>query len=79
MAIIAAGLLFILPVNWAARRFTLTWNDAARIDWGTVILFGGGIALGTLLQETGLAKEVGTSLSDALGVSSVFGAPPWSW
>ncbi len=73
VAIIAAALLFLLPVNWAARRFTLTWNDAARIDWGTVLLFGGGIALGTLLQETGLAKEVGTSLSDALGVSSVFG------
>jgi hypothetical protein len=30
----AAGLVFLLPVDWAERRFTLTWNDAARIGWG---------------------------------------------
>ena len=38
-----------------------------------MILFGGGITLGTLLSETGLAEKVGTSLSDTLGVSSLFG------
>src|SRR3712207_1137768 len=35
IAIVAAALLFILPVNWTERRFTLNWNEAARIDWGT--------------------------------------------
>ena len=73
VAIIAAGLLFLLPVDWAQRRFTLTWNQAARIDWGTVVLFGAGITLGTLLSETGLAEQIGNSISDALGVSSVIG------
>ena len=38
-----------------------------------MILFGGGIALGTLLSETGLAEMVGNSLSDSFGVSSLFG------
>ena len=38
----AALLLFVLPVNWRERRFTLTWHEAVRIDWGTVLLFGGG-------------------------------------
>jgi sodium-dependent dicarboxylate transporter 2/3/5 len=73
VAIVAAALLFVLPVQWAKRKFTLNWNDAARIDWGTILLFGGGIVLGSMLSETGLAEEVGTSISDGLGVSSLFG------
>jgi di/tricarboxylate transporter len=32
VAILAATLLFLLPVNWAERRFTLNWNDAAGIE-----------------------------------------------
>ncbi len=73
VALIAAALLFLLPVDWQQRKFTLNWNQAARIDWGTVLLFGGGIVLGAMLSETGLAEEIGTSISDTLGVSSVFG------
>ena len=73
VAIIAAAALFVLPIDWKKRRFTLNWNEAARIDWGTIILFGGGITLGTLLSETGLAAVVGESLSDSLGVSSLLG------
>ena len=73
VAIVAAAALFVLPVDWARRRFTLNWNQASQIDWGTVILFGGGLVLGSLLSETGLAEEVGTSISDAIGVSSILG------
>jgi sodium-dependent dicarboxylate transporter 2/3/5 len=73
VAIVAATLLFVLPVDWARRRFTLNWNQAREIDWGTVILFGGGLVLGSLLSQTGLAEVVGTSLSDSIGVSSLFG------
>jgi sodium-dependent dicarboxylate transporter 2/3/5 len=60
-------------VSWKERKFTINWNQAARIDWGTILLFGGGIVLGTMLSETGLAEKIGTSISDALGVSSIFG------
>ena len=70
VAVVAAGLLFVLPVSWPERRFTLTWNEAARIDWGTILLFGSGIALGGLMSKTGLAKEMGEGLADALNVSS---------
>jgi solute carrier family 13 (sodium-dependent dicarboxylate transporter), member 2/3/5 len=71
VAIVAAALLFILPVNWAERRFTMNWNEAARIDWGTIILFGCGIALGTLLSDTGLAETIGKGIADALGFTSL--------
>jgi sodium-dependent dicarboxylate transporter 2/3/5 len=73
VAILAAALLFVLPIDWARRKFTLNWNQASEIDWGTVILFGGGLVLGSLLSQTGLAAVVGESLSDSLGVSSLFG------
>jgi solute carrier family 13 (sodium-dependent dicarboxylate transporter), member 2/3/5 len=73
VAILAAGALFVLPIDWARRQFTLNWNQAAGIDWGTVILFGGGLVLGAMLSETGLAEVVGTSISDSLGVSSLVG------
>ncbi|MDQ3946304.1 MAG: SLC13 family permease [Actinomycetota bacterium] len=71
VAIIAAGLLFVIPVSWQERKFTLNWNQAARIDWGTILLFGSGIALGSLMSKTGLAKKIGEELSDALNVSGL--------
>jgi solute carrier family 13 (sodium-dependent dicarboxylate transporter), member 2/3/5 len=71
VAILAAVLLFILPVNWAERRFTMTWNDAVKIDWGTIILFGSGIALGTLLSETGLAETIGNGIAETFGFTSL--------
>ncbi|MGH8866734.1 MAG: SLC13 family permease [Actinomycetes bacterium] len=69
-AILGASLLFILPTDWKAREFTLRWADAARIDWGTIVLFGCGIVFGTLLEETGLAKSIGEGAFNALGISS---------
>lgn len=59
-AIVGAVLLFVLPIQWSARRFTMTWADAARIDWGIVLLFGGGLALGQLADSTGLSRALGT-------------------
>jgi sodium-dependent dicarboxylate transporter 2/3/5 len=62
VALLGAALLFILPVDWKARRFTLSWNQAVHIDWGTLMLFGGGLALGGAMFRTGLAKVVGSTL-----------------
>jgi solute carrier family 13 (sodium-dependent dicarboxylate transporter), member 2/3/5 len=44
-ALIGAILLFFLPVS-ETQRSTITWKEAAQIDWGTILLFGGGLALG---------------------------------
>jgi len=72
VAILAASLLFLLPTDWGKREFTLNWSDAARIDWGTVVLFGSGIVFGGLLASTGLAETIGTNASTALGLGSLF-------
>ncbi|WP_418605953.1 SLC13 family permease [Georgenia sp. SUBG003] len=73
VAVVAASLLFLLPIDFSRRQFTISWNDAAKIDWGTILLFGAGITLGSLLGSTGLAETMGGALSDLLGVSSLLG------
>ncbi|MCO8270380.1 DASS family sodium-coupled anion symporter [Actinoplanes sp. TRM 88003] len=72
VAVLGASLLFLLPVSWRDREYTLNWSDAARIDWGTIVLFGTGIIFGSLLADTGLAETIGNSSADALGLSSMF-------
>jgi solute carrier family 13 (sodium-dependent dicarboxylate transporter), member 2/3/5 len=77
-AIIGAGLLFLLPGNetsesGGARARALTWDDAVRIDWGVVLLYGGGFALGVLSFQTGLAESVGRSLTNTLPAMNSFG------
>jgi sodium-dependent dicarboxylate transporter 2/3/5 len=59
---IGALLLFVLPVSWSSRQFTLTWEQAVRIDWGIILLFGGGLALGALTFSTGLAEALGKGI-----------------
>jgi sodium-dependent dicarboxylate transporter 2/3/5 len=69
-AMVGAILLFLLPVSWRARRFTLTWEEAVRIDWGIVLLFGGGLAMGELAFSTGLATAIGHGITSWLPAHS---------
>ncbi|MBR1580972.1 MAG: DASS family sodium-coupled anion symporter [Selenomonadaceae bacterium] len=63
-----ALLLFILPVNWSRREFTLTWKDAvAGIEWGALVLFGGGLAMGGMMYKTGLSIWIGDGVVAMLG------------
>jgi sodium-dependent dicarboxylate transporter 2/3/5 len=62
-AMIGATLLFILPVDWRERRFTLTWEEAVKIDWGITLLYGGGLALGEMTFTTGLAQAIGEGVT----------------
>jgi solute carrier family 13 (sodium-dependent dicarboxylate transporter), member 2/3/5 len=71
-AMLGATLLFLLPVNWTKRQFTLTWDQAARIEWGIVLLYGGGLALGDLAFQTGLAKAMGEGLTSWTPVPTTF-------
>ena len=71
-AMTGAFLLFVLPVQWKARRFTLAWDQAVHIDWGIILLFGGGLAMGELAFSTGLAEAMGRGITSWLpGESTV--------
>jgi sodium-dependent dicarboxylate transporter 2/3/5 len=65
-AMVGAFLLFLIPIDWRARRFTLTWDEALKIDWGIVFLFGGGLAMGELGFSTGLAEALGRGITSWL-------------
>ncbi|HEX4128863.1 MAG TPA: DASS family sodium-coupled anion symporter [Pirellulales bacterium] len=51
--------LFLLPVDWQQRRFSLSADDFAAIDWSTLLLFGAGLSLGSLMMKTGLTQVLG--------------------
>jgi sodium-dependent dicarboxylate transporter 2/3/5 len=72
-ALIGAVLLFALPVDWSKREFTISWKQASKIDWGTLLLFGGGLSLGNLMFETKLAEAVGKGILDFSGATSLWG------
>jgi sodium-dependent dicarboxylate transporter 2/3/5 len=65
-AMAGALLLFLLPLDWRTRRPTLSWDEALRIDWGIVLLYGGGLAMGELAFSTGLAEAMGKGITSWL-------------
>jgi solute carrier family 13 (sodium-dependent dicarboxylate transporter), member 2/3/5 len=70
VALFAGCSLFVLPGG--TDRPALKWSEATRIEWGVILLFGGGILLGTLAKSTGLAAEWGHALVEATGASSTW-------
>ena len=69
-ALLGAMLLFVLPGD---RGRAISWEDAVRIDWGVVLLYGGGFALGVLSFQTGLAEAMGRGLTGVLPIEGSFG------
>src|SRR6185437_10741896 len=63
-ALLGAGLLFLLPGDREGKA--ITWREAAEIDWGIVLLYGGGFALGVLSNQTKLAEAIGAGLASLL-------------
>lgn len=65
-ALIGGLLLFFLPGEKGKKA--LTWKEGVEgIDWGTLILFGGGLALGSLMYSTGLSDWIGGGIKALMG------------
>jgi sodium-dependent dicarboxylate transporter 2/3/5 len=69
-ALTGALLLFVLPGNGGRA---ITWGEAMRIDWGVVLLYGGGFALGVLSFQTGLAEALGRGITGLVPLQGDFG------
>ncbi|MEO1101345.1 MAG: SLC13 family permease [Pseudomonadota bacterium] len=68
---IAGGVaMFLVRAGGGERRALLTWEEAVKLPWGVLVLFGGGISLGQSVTRTGLSEWLG----DQLGALSVL--PP---
>ena len=67
-AMIGGLMLFFLPVNVKTGEMTMTWKDGIEgIEWGTLLLFGGGLAMGSMMYDTGLSAWIGNGLKETLG------------
>ncbi len=71
IAIGAAFVLFCLPVDLKRGVFVLTWEQARKLPWAVLILFGGGLSLAVAIKISGAAEFIGR------GVSSFPGLPLW--
>ncbi len=67
IALFAAVLLFVIPIDFKKHKFILEWTDAKYIDWGTLLLFGGGIALSDAMFKTGLAQWIASAFVSLIG------------
>jgi sodium-dependent dicarboxylate transporter 2/3/5 len=63
IAMIAAVVLFLIPVDLKKGEFALDWDHAKDIPWGILLLFGGGIALSSAFTKSGLAAWIGEQLT----------------
>ena len=59
----AALLLFVLPSGDRGQSRLMVWEDIARLPWGVLILFGGGLSLAAAVSDSGLALWLGQQLA----------------
>jgi len=60
IAMLGAMLLFLIPVRRAPLTFTMDWATAARMPWGILFLFGGGLSLAAAVKANGVAEFIGS-------------------
>ncbi len=72
VAILAAAPLFFIREEDGETPI-LPWSDAARIDWGLILLFGGGLSLGAQMFDTGLAAAISHWFLEVTGIRSLWG------
>lgn len=71
VALIGAILTVLLPLNWKKGEFVLPFKEAISIDWGTLLLFGGGLTLGDIFFKSGIGKDMGELIKANFQVSNV--------
>ena len=62
--------LFMIPASRAMGGRLLDWDDAKKIPWGILLLFGGGLAIAKGFTTSGLSGYVAALLQDLLGDAS---------
>jgi sodium-dependent dicarboxylate transporter 2/3/5 len=70
IAITGALALFLIPAGGRSddeaglgRGALMNWETAARIPWGVLLLYGGGLSLAAAIRTTGLAEWLGGEMA----------------
>lgn len=69
IAIFFSIILFLLPSSKDKKGRLLNWEEAVKLPWGILLLYGGGLALASGFSETGLAQWIGLQLSSIQNIS----------
>ncbi len=69
IAVTGGVLMFLVPIDFKADEFLISWDDTKKLPWGILILFGGGISLARGMESTGIIKAIGDSIASQQGVS----------
>ncbi|GAB1536759.1 DASS family sodium-coupled anion symporter [Geovibrio sp. ADMFC3] len=59
IGMIGGLILFVIPINMKKNEFVMDWHWAAKMPWGVLILFGGGLSLSAGFKVTKLADWIG--------------------
>ena len=68
IVMISAIVIFLLP-NKKGKRRLINWEEASKLPWGILLLFGGGMALASGFKESGLALWIGTQMTLLDGIN----------
>lgn len=63
ISMLAAFVLFAIPLSFGSGTFVLHWKDTKELPWGILILFGGGLALATGLSQAGIIDSIGNAIA----------------
>ena len=61
IAIFFAIVLFLIPSKKKGEQL-INWEEAVKMPWGIILLFGGGMALAKGFEESGLATWIGSQM-----------------
>ncbi len=62
IAISASSLLFVIPSK-TTKKPLLSWEEAEKLPWGVIVLFGGGLSIAAAFQSSELAQWLGNQLA----------------
>ena len=68
IAMIAAIVLFAIPIDLRNGVFALDWETARQLPWGILLLFGGGLSMANAVSETGVDVWIGSLVSGLGGI-----------
>jgi sodium-dependent dicarboxylate transporter 2/3/5 len=64
IAMLGGSLMFVVPANLKKLKFLLHWRDTEKLQWGILILFGGGLCLAQGLSNSGIIQAVGAVIAE---------------
>jgi sodium-dependent dicarboxylate transporter 2/3/5 len=64
VGMVGGTLMFFYPLDLKKGKFLLDWEYTARLPYGILLLFGGGLCLAKAMEITGIIEFVGNYISE---------------